>query len=646
MAHSKENLSDFPKYLFHQGKNFNAYDFLGAHFEDDAWVFRVWAPNAMRVYVTGDFCDWDEMLFEAERISEKGIYECRIESAKEFDAYKFVILTYDNEKRLKADPYAFHAETKPGTASKLYQLDGYKWNDQKWIADRKPLYNAPMNIYEIHLGSWKRYDDGNYYDYRRIAEELIPYLKKMNYTHVELMPIMEYPFDGSWGYQITAYYAPTSRFGKPKDFMYLIDQLHQNGIGVILDWVPAHFPKDEQGLYEFDGSCLYEYSDPLKREHQDWGTRIFDYGRNEVISFLISNAFFYLDKYHIDGLRIDAVSSMLYLDYGRKDGEWRPNKYGQNGNLEAMEFLKQLNTVIFQKFPNALMIAEESTSWPGITHPVEQNGLGFNYKWNMGWMNDSLQYMRTNPYFRSGLHNNLTFSLTYAFSENFILSLSHDEVVHGKRSILSKMPGSETERFSNMRAYLGYMFAHPGKKLNFMGNEFGQYIEWSEKQELDWLLLDYIPHQQMQDFNIDLNTFYKKEPSLWEQDFNWSGFLWGSVDDKKNNVIAFFRLDKNGDGLYCIFNFSGQHLSDYSLGTPARGLYTQVFSSDAKEYGGSGLNNGKVYTKLKRLHGHDYSISIDLPPFSAQFFKKRNIRTITKDEEKEVKPKSKKKRKQ
>jgi len=619
------------EYLFHEGTNYCAYTYLGAHIYEYGCVFRTWAPNASRVFVTGSFCDWDYHKYEAFRITDGGIFECIISDVKEFDSYKFVIQTDDGKELLKSDPYAFHSETRPGTASKVYNIDGYKWKDSKWMESRKPQYNKPVNIYEAHFGSWRLYEDGSPFDYEKMADELIPYVKDMGYTHIELMPMSEYPYDKSWGYQVTGYYSATSRYGTPKDFMKFIDKCHQAGIGVILDWVPAHFPKDAQGLYEFDGGYCYEYSDPLKCEHPDWGTRIFDYGRNEVNCFLISNACFWFEKFHVDGLRVDAVASMLYLDYGRKSGQWQPNKFGGNGNLEAVEFLKKLNTRIFSVYPDAMMIAEESTAWPLITYPVEQGGLGFNFKWNMGWMNDSLKYMEQDPFFRKGVHNNLTFSLTYAFSENFVLPLSHDEVVHGKRSLLSKMPGEYSDRFSNLRAYLGYMFAHPGKKLTFMGTELGQVIEWNEEQELDWNLLDFESHRRHKEFVKQLNHFYKDNPAFWQQDTSWDGFEWAALDDNTNNIISFFRIDADGNKILAVSNFSSVLQEDYRIGVPDGGTYTEVFSTDRAEFGGSGIENGKVKTVKGDMHGHKQCLKLTLPPFSTIYlYKKKAAKRATK----------------
>lgn len=613
------------EYLFHEGTNYCAYDYLGAHFLDEnKCVFRVWAPNAQQVFVTGSFCDWEYFVYEAHKITSGGIYECIIDNVCEFDSYKYVIKTQSDEILLKADPYAFHSETRPGTASKIYDIEGFTWHDKKWLDKRNGNdFSKAMNIYEVHLGSWKRYSDGENFDYEKLAEELIPYVKKMGFTHIELLPISEYPYDKSWGYQVTGYFAPTSRFGTPKQFMSFVDKCHKENIGVILDWVPAHFPKDAHGLADFDGGSCYEYEEPKKREHPDWGTRIFDYGRNEVRCFLISNACYWLEKYHIDGLRVDAVASMLYLDYGKKDGEWIANQYGGNGNLEAKDFLQKLNQRVFSSFPNVLMIAEESTTWPLVTYPTDVGGLGFNYKWNMGWMNDSLLYMKQDPFFKKGVHDKLTFSMTYAFSENFILPLSHDEVVHGKQSMLSKMPGEYSDKFANLRAYLAYMYAHPGKKLLFMGAEFGQFIEWNEEAELDWNLLEFDAHKSQQEFSKNLFNLYLKTPALYEQDSSWEGFSWATVDDSTNNVIAFSRYDKSGNMVLAVSNFSSVLQKDYNISVPYRGVYNEVFSTDDKAFGGAGIRNEKVYSKSLKEFKQQHYISITIPPFSTLYFYKK-----------------------
>lgn len=605
--------NNLAEYLFHEGTNFCSYDYLGAHLTKNYCIFRVWAPNAKKVFVTGDFCNWETQRYEAHRITSGGIFECIIKDIKEFDTYKYVIITKDDRKILKSDPYSFHNETRPNTASKVYNINGYKWADNKWMKNRvEHPFSKPINIYELHFGSWRKYADGNPFSYKKMAEELIPYIKEMNYTHIELMPMTEYPYDKSWGYQVTGYYAPTSRYGDPKDFMYFIDMCHQNNIGVILDWVPAHFPKDESGLYEFDGSYCYEYSDQYKMEHKDWGTRIFDYSKNEVRSFLISNASFWFLKYHIDGIRVDAVASMLYLDYGRNDGDWRHNEYGGNGNIEAANFLKQLNKWVFSEYKGIMMIAEESTAYPMITYPVSQGGLGFSFKWNMGWMNDSLKYMASDPIFRKGLHNNLTFSLTYAFSENYMLPLSHDEVVYGKCSLINKMPSYIDDKFANLRAYLAYMYAHPGKKLMFMGGEIGQYNEWNDEKELDWEILENELNKKHMQFVKSLNSFYRKEPTLWELDTSWDGFDWARLDDSSNNIISFFRIDKNRNNMLIVCNFSSNIQYNYSIGVPEKGIYKEVFSTDQVEFGGKGLSNGKLNAKK----GESYYLELTIPAFS------------------------------
>lgn len=612
-------------YLFHEGTNYRAFDYLGCHREDNFHVFRVWAPHASEVFVTGGFADWKPFAHKAEKITENGIFECRIENLSKYDTYKFVLKTKNGELIFKADPFATHAETRPGTASKVYDISGYSWKDKKWQNKKQnsTLFDKPLNIYELHASSWRTYPDGSPFSYEKLGDELIPYIKEMGYTHIELMPIGEYPYDKSWGYQVTGYFAPTSRYGTPKDFMAFVDACHLNGIGVILDWVPAHFPKDAFGLYMFDGEPCFEYADRRKGEHPDWGTMIFDYGRPEVKSFLISSACNWIENYHIDGLRVDAVASMLYLDYGKKDGEWIPNKYGGNGNLEAIDFLKLLNKTVTENYKGTVMIAEESTAFPKVTAPVEYDGLGFSFKWNMGWMNDSTRYMQTDPFFRKGVHNNMTFSMTYAFSENYILPLSHDEVVHGKCSLINKMPGEYNEKFKNLRAYIAYMFAHPGKKLTFMGQEFAQFIEWNEEKELDWLLLDYEMHRKYKRFIKELNALYLKTPALWEIDTDWTGFDWLSCDNADQNVISFMRMDKKGNELITVCNFSSLTLEDYNIGVPRRGKYTEIFSTDNSLYGGNGIKNGEVFSKLSPLHGKDYSLSLTLPPFSTIYIYKK-----------------------
>lgn len=624
----KHSENDVPLYLFHEGSNSNAYEYFGSHRKNkNTVVFRVWAPDAKNVSVTGDFNDWSETENPMKPLKNSGgVWEAEIKNIKPYDMYKYCITAADGRTLMKCDPYGFHMETRPGTATKYYEIDDcYEWHDEKWVEGRsgKNIYESPVNIYEIHAGSWKQYDDGNFYSYRALADALVPYVKKMGYTHIEFMPLTEYPFDGSWGYQVTGYFAATSRYGEPKDLMYLIDKCHENGIGVILDWVPAHFPKDANGLYEFDGGPLYEYSDPRKGEHYGWGTRVFDFGKNEVRSFLMSSASFWLKKYHLDGIRIDAVASMLYLDYDRKDGEWVPNKNGGNENLEAVEFLQKLNENIFRDFPYAMMIAEESTSWPMVTKPVFSGGLGFNFKWNMGWMNDILRYFSLDGFFRKYNHDCITFSMFYAFSENFVLPISHDEVVHGKKSLIDKMPGSYDEKFAGVRAFLGYMMAHPGKKLMFMGQEFGQFIEWNYEKGLDWLLLDYPKHRALQNYFKKINEFYKANPAFWQIDYSWEGFSWISSDDKDNSVIAFRRIDEKGKEIIVVCNFTNVERCDYRIGIPKKGAYKIVFNSDDVEFGGEGKGNkGKLKTESINMHGFEQSISLDLPPMSAIYIKK------------------------
>lgn len=624
----KHSENDVPLYLFHEGSNSNAYEYFGSHRKNkNTVVFRVWAPDAKNVSVTGDFNDWSETENPMKLLKNSGgVWEAEIKNIKPYDMYKYCITAADGRTLMKCDPYGFHMETRPGTATKYYEIDDcYEWHDEKWVEGRngKNIYESPVNIYEIHAGSWKQYDDGNFYSYRALADSLVPYVKKMGYTHIEFMPLTEYPFDGSWGYQVTGYFAATSRYGEPKDLMYLVDKCHENGIGVILDWVPAHFPKDANGLYEFDGGPLYEYSDPRKGEHYGWGTRVFDFGKNEVRSFLMSSASFWLKKYHLDGIRIDAVASMLYLDYDRKDGEWVPNKNGGNENLEAVEFLQKLNENIFRDFPYAMMIAEESTSWPMVTKPVFSGGLGFNFKWNMGWMNDILRYFSLDGFFRKYNHDCITFSMFYAFSENFVLPISHDEVVHGKKSLIDKMPGSYDEKFAGVRAFLGYMMAHPGKKLMFMGQEFGQFIEWNYEKGLDWLLLDYPKHRALQNYFKKINEFYKANPAFWQIDYSWEGFSWISSDDKDNSVIAFRRIDEKGKEIIVVCNFTNVERCDYRIGIPKKGVYKIVFNSDDVEFGGEGKGNkGKLKTESINMHGFEQSISLDLPPMSAIYIKK------------------------
>ena len=609
-------------YLFHQGTYYRSYEFLGAHKENDGFVFRVYAPNAKSVSVVGDFNNWDNNAHVMHKISP-GIYEVYVSNAKVYDCYKYAITTKKGKVINKADPYSFHSQTNGDDASKVYSLDGYEWNDKVYVESRnkRSHYNSPMNIYEVNFASWKKHADGNYYSYKTMADELIPYVQEMGYTHIELMPLYEFPFDGSWGYQATGYFAITSRFGTPHDFMYFVDKCHQANIGIIMDWVPAHFAKDSFGLIEFDGDYVYEDPNPKRMEHKGWGTRIFNYGKTEVQSFLVSSANMLFDKYHIDGIRVDAVASMLYLDYDRKDGEWDKNSYGENKNLEAIAFFKKLNSAIFKEHPYALMIAEESTAWPMVTKPIEVGGLGFNYKWNMGWMNDCLEYVKIDPFFRHHHMNKLTFSFYYAFSENFILPISHDEVVHGKCSLLNKMFGDYEQKFDAMRVFLLYMFAHPGKKLTFMGTEFAQFKEWAYKEGIDFCLLEYEKHNKMKEFVHDLNWTYRENDCLYEEDFSWNGFEWLNVDTT-NSVISFIRKNHKGEELICLFNFSPLSIDNYELGVNKKGKYQVILNTNEEKYGGNDtINKYLTTTKLNR-HGKENSIKIDLKANQGLLIKK------------------------
>ena len=606
------------------GEALRAWEYMGSHQEEregiPGYVFRVWAPHAAKVSVVGDFNGW-----EAERgpmhLLGGGIWEAFVPGLQRYDIYKYAVEAADGRVLLKADPYAFHAETRPGTASKLYELGEYRWGDRAWLEYRKnnPVYHRPLNIYEIHLGSWRRTGEGEFLSYRDIAQYLVPYVKEMGFTHVELLPITEHPLDDSWGYQCTGYFAATSRFGTPDDLMYLIDQLHQAGVGVILDWVPAHFPKDAFGLYEFDGQPCYEYADLRKGEHADWGTRVFDYGRNEVRSFLYSSALFWLEMFHIDGLRVDAVASMLYLDYGRKDGAWVRNTHGGNENLEAVDFLQKLNERVFAAHDDVLMVAEESTAWPKVSHPVSEGGLGFNLKWNMGWMNDVLHYMKMDPYFRQFNHKDITFSFLYAFSENFILPLSHDEVVHMKGSLLNKMPGSYEEKFDGVRAFYAYMLTHPGKKLLFMGQDFGQLHEWDEKVSLDWYLTDEDDHRELQSYVKDLLHLYKRYPSLYRQDNDWNGFQWINANDGDRSIFSFIRRDETGKkNLLFIISFTPVERPDYRVGVPKRGRYTLLLDN----HGAYKAAEAPCFSSSKsECDGQPYSFSYPLPAYGTAIFR-------------------------
>ncbi len=616
-------------YLFHEGSNYRSYQMLGAHEmrqgETAGVRFAVWAPNAREVRVVGNFNHWDGTSHVMDRIKESGIWTLFIPGIAAGELYKYEIITSGGGRILKADPYAFRAELRPGTASIVYNLAGYDWHDEGWQRQKKEMtvYERPVLIYEVHLGSWQRGTDGQFLTYREMAEKLVDYVADMGYTHIEFMPLGEYPFDGSWGYQVTGYYAVTSRYGTPHDFMYLVDRCHSKGIGVIMDWAPGHFCKDDHGLRMFDGTPLYEYCDCQRAENAGWGTANFDLGRPEVLSFLISNALFWFEVYHIDGLRVDAVANMLYLDYGRETGQWSPNRYGGNGNLEGMSFLRKLNEAVFKYYPEAMMIAEESTAWPMVSWPTDVGGLGFNFKWNMGWMNDMLRYMSEQPIHRKWHHNLVTFSFMYAFSENFVLPLSHDEVVHGKKSLLDKMPGDYWQKFANLRAFYAYWMAHPGKKLLFMGGEFGQFIEWKYDDSLDWHLIDYPMHRMLQKYVRDLNKFYQAERPFWQIDFDWQGFEWIDCNDYNQSVISFIRKGREtGEFIIAVCNFTPVVRERYRIGVPAPGTYQEVFNSDRQQYGGSGVVNIlPLNTQDIEWHGRSVSLELTLPPLSTIYLK-------------------------
>ena len=613
--------------VFHTGDSVRAYDFLGAHLvnrnDKNGVVFRVWAPTARSVSVAGDFNNWNNEANYMYNIGY-GVWEVFVEGVKQFCTYKYCIESEYGDRLMKADPYAFHAQTRPGQASVVYDIESYSWNDSEWFNKRKEnnISSSPMNIYEIHAGSWRKYPDGNFFNYQKLADELIPYLKEMHYTHVQLMPIMEYPYDGSWGFQTTGYYAPTSRYGTPSDFMAFVDKLHGEGIGVILDWVPSNFPTDDFGLARFDGSPLYESNDPKTSKRDSWGTCLFNYARFEVTSFLVSCAMFWLDKYHIDGLRIGALSSMLYLDYGKSEGEWEPNKFGGKENLDAVDFVKRLNTAVHMYHPDVMMFAEENTSWPKLTHKIEDGGLGFDFKWNMGWMNDMLHYMSLNSMWRPFNHDSLTFSFYYAFSEKFLLPISHDEVSHGKGSLIKQMPGKYDEQFAGVRAFITYMYAHPGKKLVFMGTEIGQFDEWNHEEAIQWDLLEFEKHKKLRTFFKELNKFYLDCKPLYELDTVWKGFDWIHHDDYTNSVIAFKRTDKNGDEIVSVCNFQPIRRDEYCIGVPKYGLYDEVFNSDEERFGGSGVVNGNnIKTEVMKIHGFDQGLSLTLPPLSVIYLR-------------------------
>lgn len=626
-------ITDFDQYLFGEGTHYRTYEKMGAHPMKVNGVegvhFAVWAPNAIRVSVIGNFNRWDGRHHPMQNRGSSGVWEIFIPALRPGDLYKFEVKGHHDYLAQKADPYAFCSELRPRTASVVWDNHAYKWNDAAWMEKRRKTdwYKKPMSVYEVHLGSWRRVtEQGNrWLTYREMADTLLPYVKKLGFTHVEILPLSEHPFDGSWGYQTIGYYSITSRYGTPDDFKYFVDRCHQEGIGVILDWVPAHFPKDGHGLAYFDGTHLYEHADPRKGEHRDWGTLIFNYGRNEVRSFLLSNAIFLMEIYHIDGLRVDAVASMLYLDYSRNPGEWIPNQYGGRENLEAVDFLKKFNELVHGEYPGILTFAEESTAWPKVSRPVYDGGLGFGLKWNMGWMHDTLQYMQKDPIHRRWHHNNLTFSMIYAFNENFILPFSHDEVVHGKGAMLSKMPGDLWQKFANLRLLLAYMFAHPGKKLLFMGVEIGQWNEWNYAESLDWHLLQYDSHRKLQDFLAVLNKTYAAHGPLHEIDFSWEGFEWIDLHDHDNSILSFQRKGlKSGEAVLCVFNFTPVVRNQYRLGVPEAGEYEVILNSDLAEFGGSDVARAtRFVSEPKNWHNHDHSILFTLPPLAAVYLKKK-----------------------
>ena len=632
-AKEQEYFGELDQYLFGQATHYEIYKKMGAHPGEKDGVkgvwFAVWAPNAQAVSVVGEFNDWDPEANPMDKVADMGIYECFVPEAAEGHLYKFYIHARDGRGLYKADPYAFYAEKRPGTASRIASIEGYKWGDAAWMEKRQAFSpkTSPMAVYEVHPGSWKKNPatDENpegFYDYRQLARELTEYVKDMGYTHVELMGIAEHPFDGSWGYQVTGYYAPTSRYGTPMDFKYLVDYLHKNKIGVILDWVPAHFPKDAHGLAEFDGDAVYEHADPRQGEHPEWGTKIFNYGRPQVKNFLLANALYWVEEFHVDGLRVDAVASMLYLDYGRQDGQWIPNQYGGKENLEAVEFFKHLNSLVTGRNKGVMMIAEESTAWPKVTGDVHDGGLGFTLKWNMGWMHDFLEYMKLDPYFRKFNHNKMTFSMTYAFSENYILVLSHDEVVHLKCSMINKMPGVGGEKFQNLRAGYTYMMGHPGKKLLFMGQDMGQFREWSEERELDWFLLKEEDNEQLQAYVKDLLALYRKYPALYGNDAGYEGFQWVNADDCDRSIFSFIRWSPTGrNNLLFVCNFTPVARPDYRVGVPRKKQYTLILDSQSPQYGGS-HEARPVYRATKgECDGLPFSIGYDLPGYGAAVFR-------------------------
>ena len=631
------NFTELDMYLFGQATHYDIYKKLGAHPAEirkkKGILFDVWAPHAAEVYVIGTFNDWNETANPMRRLEPAGIgiFEAFIPKAELGDLYKYLIITPDGRKLYKADPYANYAEVRPGTASRIADIEHFKWTDDKWMDKRKQtedVYAEPMAIYEVHPGSWMRHpgrEDDGYYSYREMAAALTKYVKGMGYSHVELMGISEYPYDGSWGYQVTGYYAPTSRYGTPEDFVYLVNYLHKHGIGVILDWVPAHFPKDAHGLADFDGCPLYEYADPRMGEHPEWGTKIFDYGKSEVKNFLIGSALMWIEHYHIDGLRVDAVASMLYLDYGKKEGQWIANKYGENKNLEAIEFFRHLNTVVLGRNHGTVMIAEESTAWPMVTGPADKGGLNFTYKWNMGWMHDFLDYMSLDPYFRKNNHHKMTFAMSYNNSEKYILVLSHDEVVHLKKSMWEKMPGDEEDKFRNLKSAYSFMMGHPGKKLLFMGQDFGQLREWSEERELDWYLMEEPRHRQLNEYFRELLHIYRKYPAMYEQDSDWNGFEWINADDADRSIYSFVRKSKNGkNSLLFVCNMTPVARDDYRVGVPKKGTYHLLLNSNEARFGGTEADKSRPasYKAVKsECDGREYSISYPLPPFGVAVFR-------------------------
>ena len=624
-------IGELDHYLFGQGTHYEIYKKLGAHIVNDGEkqgvYFAVWAPHAEKVSVVGEFNDWDADKNPMKREEPLGIYTCFVPDVQEGALYKYCIQTYKGDNIYKADPFANYAELRPGNASKVTDISALRWTDSKWMERRLTWdhHKEPMSIYEAHIGSWKRHpgrEDDGFYTYREFAKAATEYIKEMGYTHIELMGIAEYPFDGSWGYQVTGYYAPTSRYGTPEDFAYMIDYFHKNKIGVILDWVPAHFPKDAHGLADFDGTPTFEYADPRKGEHPDWGTKVFDYGKSEVQNFLIANALFWIEHYHVDGLRVDAVASMLYLDYGKEKGQWVPNKYGRNENLEAIEFFKHLNSVVLGRNPGVVMIAEESTAWPKVTAPAEYDGLGFSLKWNMGWMHDFTEYMKLDPYFRKGCHNQMTFAMSYAYSEKYVLVLSHDEVVHLKCSMLNKMPGLGFDKFANLKVGYAFMMGHVGKKLLFMGQDFAQLQEWSEARELDWFLLAEDWHRQLQEFTKDLLHLYKKNKAMYELDCSPEGFEWVNADDAERSIYSFIRHSKDGKkNLLFVCNFTPMERTEYRVGVPRRKQYKLILDSDEKKYGGEGKVRPEIYKSVKKeCDGRPFSFAYDLPPYGVAVF--------------------------